>query len=423
MHAANINDRRKKEMVKKLIAGALSGTLFLSAVMTEGLFSLPEIGQKRSVQSQSKNQDPYDLKVTNSLGNFITKSKEENDINAKNLSTPENILKSFSVTNLGFDVESGQLVAASTQTEACEIVFSFVDEETKDVVQEIRAKVDAGESLITQAKADTGNLPRYYEVTAHLADKSGKVLSNKFVLNTYTKIMQEIAATDIHDFNEGQVVNFDESEDTNFIVLSEDTIIADSTEEKNNLVSADYNSNTFVIDNIDETVSDLKSGEYFYMQANEDDIIAVAVDNVDIDGDTATITGSDNIDEMFAFVKFEAVNDNCDMTVDTSETEDCITFPDHEGDGEVFETKSDQPLNYICDVRKGLDINSESSYKLSLDGHLGDESGKLSGSITFKLKINFCKKWGYTSFGVSLTIDCKAAFTMKTPDDWKKTLK
>ena len=132
----------------------------------------------------------------------------------------------------------------------------------------------------------------------YLADKNGNALSDTSSVDTYTKIMQEIAETDIHDFDEDRVVNFDENEDTNFIVLSDDTVIAESSDTENSLVSADFDNNTFVFEHIDESIQYLQNGDFLYVQPDEENIIAVSVDNVDIDGDTATVTGSDDIDDI-----------------------------------------------------------------------------------------------------------------------------
>ncbi|MBQ3948296.1 MAG: hypothetical protein II656_07235, partial [Ruminococcus sp.] len=167
-------------------------------------------------------------------------------------------------------------------------------------------------------------------------DKMGNPVGNVFKIDTYTRMIQEIKATDIHDFNAEQVVNFDESEKTNFLVLNENTVKAESSENENTLVSADYDNNTFVFDNIDDTVKNLKEGEYFYIQPSKDDIIAVSVDNISIDGDQATISGNNNIDDMFDFVKFETTTDMNNVTVDTTESDENFIFPDKKGDEKQF---------------------------------------------------------------------------------------
>ena len=112
-----------------------------------------------------------------------------------------------------------------------------------------------------------------------MIDKKGKVISNTFKLDKYTKIMQEIATTDIHDFDGEQVVNFDDNDETNFLVLSEETVKAECSEEENTLASADYDSSTFVFENINESIRYLQNGDLLYIQPDDENIIAVAVDD------------------------------------------------------------------------------------------------------------------------------------------------
>lgn len=65
----------------------------------------------------------------------------------------------------------------------------------------------------------------------------------------YMRFMQELNEATIYDYNDDRLVNLDENEDTNFFVLSEDTIRAVSTEEENTLVSADYDNGIYVFEN------------------------------------------------------------------------------------------------------------------------------------------------------------------------------
>ena len=79
-------------------------------------------------------------------------------------------------------------------------------------------------------------------------------------------------------------------------------LVADT---RNTLISADYDHNVFVFGDIDETVRSLKNGQFFYIRPSEEDIIATQILDIEIEDDTATITGADNIDEMFDFIKIE----------------------------------------------------------------------------------------------------------------------
>lgn len=253
----------------------------------------------------------------------------------------------------------------------------------------------------------------------------GNPVGNVFKIDTYTRMIQEIKATDIHDFNAEQVVNFDESEKTNFLVLNENTVKAESSENENTLVSADYDNNTFVFDNIDDTVKNLKEGEYFYIQPSKDDIIAVSVDNISIDGDQATISGNNNIDDMFDFVKFETTTDMNNVTVDTTESDENFIFPDKKGDEKQFTYETGKPIEFCADAKRLLKYKSETSFTLSMDrekGSLSEAFGdgsplSFKGSIEFKSSINFYKSCTKTSFGFSLTVDFNCALSLEGDND------
>jgi len=403
-------------MIKKIITSALTAIITITSVMT-GNFSTAQNGIDSLSETQfNDKQIDYELKATNSLGKYITKSSEENDINPdlKLLADIEN--DTFSVTNLGFDAESGMLIATSSQKKECILVFSFVDEVTNETVQEVKKEVKEGEYVSTEAKADVAALPQYYLVQAQLVDKKGKVLSNTFKLDKYIKIMQEISDTNIHDFNAEQVVNFDENEDNNFIVLSEDTIKAESSESENTLVTADYDSGTFVFENIDDTIHYLQSGDLFYIQPDDENVIAVSVDEVDIDGDTATIKGSNNIDEMFDFIKLETQVEDGDIQVDTTVSDEGVFFPDYEE--EIFTHSLSQPLDFRIN-RKNFPIrysdDAEISVRFPKDDIFDDKffgaDVDVYGALSFKSSFNFYKKKGYTSAGLSIT--CGLDFTFK----------
>ncbi len=416
-------------MIKKLITGAIAAAITATSVLAGGFSTTPP-SSKNSAHTQSNDvNNDYDLRATNSLGKYITQASHENNINPDLKLMSDSKKDSFNVTNLTFDAESGLIHAVSSQTTECTIVFSFIDEETNDIVQEVKKTVEAGEYISSEAKADTAILPQYFIVEAKLVDKKGKTVSNVFKLNEYTKIMHEIAATDIHDFDEAQVINFDESEETNFIVLSEDTVKAESSENENTLVTADFDSNTFVFENIDETIQYLQSGDLLYVQPDEENIIAIEVDDISIDGDTATIKGNENIDDMFEFIKLESETNNKNVTIDTSNTDDIFVFPEHENETE-FTLDSDKPLLFESNPKSrhclpfAIDFSYEKTKSFSLEEPLSDvvtkeeldEKGGLGfrGGIEFTTKINFYLKGDYLSVGFLFTPKIHNTITFST---------
>ena len=128
----------------------------------------------------------------------------------------------------------------------------------------------------------------------------------------YMRFMQELNEATIYDYNDDRLVNLDENEDTNFFVLSEDTIRAVSTEEENTLVSADYDNGIYVFENINDSIRYLSEDDYFYAQPDDTDVVAVNVESIDVDGDTATIKGGSDIDDMFDVIKIEIGEDSID---------------------------------------------------------------------------------------------------------------
>ena len=417
-------------MIKKILTVALSATIVASSVITGNNKYVIECDkcQSDAILNDGKNQ--YDLQATNSLGKFIAQSSKDNNPGIKSLSNRKD--DTFSVTNLGFDVESGIIVATSTQTQNSTIFFSFIDENTNKIVQEVKKSVLAGEYISTESKVDTAVLPQFFIVQAELVDSKGNTISNVFKLNTYTHIIQDIAATDIHDFNEEQVINFDESEETNFIVLSDDTIRAESSDEENTLVSADYDSNTFVFENVNETIKYLQGGDLLYIQPDAENIIAIEVDDIIVDGDTATIMGNDDIEEMFDFIKIESETNNENITVNTAPTDDLIMFPGHENEKE-FTLDNNEPL-YFTNTPKSLfglpfaiGFEYEKKKTLTIDNPGCDwvngedlyETGGagLVGSVEFSTKLNFYLKDDYISYGLLFTPKIQFKISFKTKDE------
>ena len=410
-------------MFKKLISGALSAAIIVTSAASSNFFGTADISKKTSPNSDPCNID-YDLQATNSLGKYLKSmaDKNNNDLNPEKMSNKTD--SSFAMNSLDFKIDTGMITAFSTQSEKCYMRFSFINEDTNETAAAYKCEVDAGQCTMTEKKVDTKELPQYFLLTAELVDKNDKVISETYHVDKYTKIMQEIAETDIHDFDEDRVVNFDENEDTNFIVLSDDTVIAESSDTENSRVSADFDNNTFVFEHIDESIQYLQNGDFLYVQPDEENIIAVSVENVEIDGDTATVTGSDDIDDMLAFIKFETTGGMTGADVDTSNSDENFVFPGHENETK-FTLEDETPLEFRYNSRKPINFNLEASITIPFDTHAAtdedfhddDVNLSLTGNFVGKVKLNICKKWTYTSIQFSLnpefniTLKFEAEFT------------
>uniref|UniRef100_UPI0025D95B84 leucine-rich repeat domain-containing protein n=1 Tax=Ruminococcus sp. TaxID=41978 RepID=UPI0025D95B84 len=409
----------------RLIAGLLSAVMCTTAVMPNQASN--NAGREANAASgkEKAGSSDYDIKSTNSLGNFLKDVAAKNDV-----SNPldENVNSSqFQITCLEFDNETGIVRVASNQPTEARIVVSFINDETNENAFSVETTVKEGKLVGSEIKVDASQLPQYYVVKAQLFDQMHRPVGKAYSISRYTKEYQEILATDITAFDQEQVVNLDEDESTNFLVINEDTVKAESSEEQNTLVSADYDNNVFVFDNADESIASLQEGEYLYIQPDEDNIIAVNVDSVEKDGDTVTVSGNDDIDDMFEFIKIESNGDFDKVEIDTSAADEGVSFPNVDENGDVvvsddgtFEFEYESPqydLKYDVSASKTFSLDSlldpttsdtkpnDPYYDLS-----AKRADKATGTITISLNFNFFKKFGDTK--AELTVKVSPAFTV-----------
>ena len=251
-----------------------------------------------------------------------------------------------------------------------------------------------GRSVVSETETDINALPEYYIIRVILTDKSGKELSSEFTIYKYDRAMQELINSDIHDYNEEYVVNLDESEETNFIVLSEDTVMAESSEQENTLISADYDNEVYTFDNIDDSIRNLENGDYFYVRPSENDIIMLNVKEVNVNGDEATIVGGGEVDDMLAAMKVETTADLSGATADITTADPDVYFPDYDEETGVIDM-SDNKLRFEYRPDINLDLSATRVRALELNDmdllNLPIEL-RFSGQLTTDTQVNIYKK-------------------------------
>ena len=319
-------------MLKRLISGTLSAVMCVSAILADHPISRSGV-PKSSTDSSSKQQnDDIGMQGVNSFGKFIANAADEDEGPSFGAALSSN---DYSITSLEFDPASGVVSIASTQPDSVKVIVSFIDDETAENAFSLESKIEAGDHINTELKADISRLPEYYIIKAQLFDELNRPVGAPYSIKTYTKSIREVVEAEVSDFEQEYVVNLDEDETNNFLVLSEDTVRAESSENTNIVASADYDNNVFVFDNADETLNSLQEGEYLFVQPDEDNIIAVNVESVEVDGDTVTVKGNDDIDEMFDFIKLYTDGNLSDVELDPSNASEGVSFPDQNEGGEL----------------------------------------------------------------------------------------
>ncbi len=298
-------------MLKKIVSVVLSVAICCGSV---ALSQFTDTKNDKSAKTGTEKEEAK-FESLNSLGNYIQQMSEQKHEENDQFSG----ICSFFVGNATFDGSTGKLEVETTQSSVCMLQARFItDDESRNLADKYEVKLSAGEKVETEINVYTARLPQYYTIEVQLTGINGEVLCNPFCISTYTKEVQYVVNSDVNDFNPEYVVNFDESDQTNFIVLNEETVRAETTENYNLLLSADYEKGEFIFENADDTVNNLKEGDYFYIQPNQNDIIAISVDSVkQEDGKTIVRDSGENINDMFDLVKFETV-------AETNESNHCL---------------------------------------------------------------------------------------------------
>ena len=385
----------------------MSAALCSAALLREAPMSGTEPAAEQPVPAAS--QENMTLTGSNSLSRYLAKQGTEQAANTPPAAQPLAASAAdavFAVTDLDFDRETGVIRVTSTQSEAVTLRVSFIDEDHPANVYTVDYGTAAGEYVHSVFSADISRLPEYFTVQAQIVGRAGLPLCRAFELKTYHREMQEIIRTEVSDFAPEQVVNLDGDGTTNFLVLSEDTVRAETTADSNILVSADYDRNIYVFDHIDDSIRSLEQGQYFYIQPTGDDIISTDVREIVIDGDTATITGTGEIDDMFDFIKIE------------SESEQTVEGAYHGTqyygvNAQVItdENELDQRLKAVDPDAEPEEISVNNSVSVEMKGFR--EHIKVTPSLNYQVKTkwNVYKRFHYLN--LFLVTETKVTFNLK----------
>lgn len=380
---------------KRLIAAVTAAATSVSILITG-----PDRAEKPFTDQESSTADPVSVEGMDSLGRYMTQLTGKDTPPDKGL-TASAAEHHYSLSALTFDPVTMTATAESSQTAQCILKITIIDDAEKAVFSSAEITVGTGENIISNVKLPVSSLPEYYLVTAMLVDSMGSPLTEPFNCNYFTKEMQEVKAADIYDFDAERVVNFDSSPDTNFIVLSEDTVISESNENVNTLISADYDKGEFVFSNASDVLTDLKKGQDVYIQRDDSSSIAVKVESVQINDDTLTIKGSDeDAGDIFEFVKIETIADTNNCTYDLAEEEGLeISEPDRYSGGNNLES-------YMASGSKDEVMQSGATLSFPVKYENKDKTLKIEGKISLgiNVKLNFYKKlnYTYTDLGVEM---------------------
>ncbi len=395
-------------MKRRIISFLTSFIMIFSLVAYAPLTSVHAESTTSGNQNKiTANNGDVSIEGTNSFGNLLTSALTEK-IDQQEENNGCNI---FSV-----EMVENSMAAVSFETlQDCMLVVGIYDEAGEVLLASGSLEVYAGETD-TYVDIETENMPEYFYVKAFLIDSDCfRPLCNAYESPNYTQEMQEFFAKTTDDFNQEKVLNLDDDKTNNFAVFSEDTTVIPKTEDTNNVVTADNENNTYVIENVDSSITSLQVGETFAYSYGDNDVLIVKVADITIDGTTATITGEDtSLEEAFDYIKIDTESNSADAQIDASNLEEGITY---EG---TVESEDDSEVQ-TYDVELGGSAEVSHSFDL-LDKKLG--SAKVSGSVDLKISVSakVYVSLNYQYIELKLDYSAKAVLSLSGKDSGKLIL-
>ena len=355
-----------EEMKKKLISILLSAAIIIGVLPLGLITTSAEETDNLSVSSAD-----ISLSGTNSVGNMLAAELEEA---AAQTEGSGNVIYSVEIDE--FDKNTAYIELSTAVS--CTLFVGIYTEDKLTLLSSGSVEVTPEEEYTEITLS--GGVPEYFYIKAFLVDAEDySPLSAVYNSPMYTKEMQEFLSKTTADFAEDKVVNFDEDTTNNFAVLSDSVLTLGENSETNKITFANTASDTYIIENIDDSVRSLKAGDTFSGVFNGENII-VKIGEIAIEGTTATILGADaELDEVFDYVKLDQAAGISDGSVDETTCGEGVTFEGYEND----------ITTYGADIGGSVGANAKFSFQFV---KLGNDNANVKVSGNIKVKFVFSPK-------------------------------
>ena len=314
--------------------------------------------QTESAQAELENNQT-EVTGTNSLGDLIADEVEQVQAETSG---------GYNVVNLTIDGNIAT-VEYATLEKACLVVAIYTEDGLRLLLQATAEIVP--EQTVAQVTLE-GQMPEYFIATAYLLDSyDHSPLCSSYETPLYTREMQELLASTVDDYDPERVLNLDDDNQTNFAVYQEDTVVLSYAEGVNTVTSADDENRTYVIENADEQITELKEGAILAYTYSENDLLLVKVANIQVEGTTATLVGSDmELEEVFSHMKLEATDGDDAAQVDENSSSNGVTYLGMESEKLATKGSAEKDTTVGLNQKLNFKINIAQEGVISIDGNL-----------------------------------------------------
>ena len=344
------------------------------------------------------------IQGTNGFGTLLSQEIDQSQAEAD--AEAEEYEPGYSVTDLVIEDRTAFVTYASM--EDAMLVVALYTEDGMQMLTSATTQVTAED---TEAVLEFGDdMPEYFEASAYLLDTYDySPLCASYDTPMYTREMQELLESTVDDYDPELVLNLDDDKTTNFAVYAESTILIEGDGQTNTVASIDAENGIYVVNNADDQIKDLSEGDVFVYPYEEGEILIVKVAEIEISGNTATITGGElEIEEAFAAVKVEGQDTTDNMMVDESTMDE----------GVVYEGLIDNGATYAMARRAqegGTEVSKSAAFKIEKNiAEKGAVTVKVSGSLSFsaKLELSYYVSTTKQYIDFRITSEIKGNFTV-----------
>lgn len=397
-------------MLKKTLS------LFLSFVIAFSVCSITAVNvnaEETNMVNAETMTENVNINGTNSLGNMFANAYSEN-VNEEDF-TGNNIYE--------IEVENTTAYVNFQALTKAKLIVALYDESTQEMLCTGMKDISTDDTVV-QVELDVDTMPQYFVIKAYMLDAETNVpLCKQFECDTYTQAMQELLSKTTEDFEQEKVLTLDEQNDNNFLVYNDETVQTEGTENTNIVTVVDETAQRYIIENIDESISSLQTGDIFsHKYGDEENILILKISSITIDGTTATIYGEEvELEEAFDFIKIDTSQGTSETTVDNSELENGVEYL---GTEETNEKEPSPVGGLIFDE----ELTTSNSLKYKLDKAFWDSkiSGNLGCKFEIKLKCYYDAKWGEKDeidFSFAIKYEANIGINFELSSEYKKEIK
>ena len=300
-------------MMKRLIALAL--------VLTMAISMVPVTAGAENEGTAVSND--VTLEGTSSFGNLLT--------NTVNESQQEGSGEAYDARICDLVIEGATATVEYTTPVEANLVVAIYDQNSGKMLGSGTVTVSP-EETIAEVAIEIPVMPYYFSAGAYLLDAAtNDPVSEEFKTDRYTKVMQDILAATVEDFNPELVLNLDDDKDTNFAVFNENTLRAEEGGESNQVT--DNGDGSYTITNADERFLSMQPGDTFTYKYTDGTVLIVNAASVRVSGDTVTVTENPDADlsMVFDFVKIQTSSSRENFSSDACTLAEGVTSGPAEG--------------------------------------------------------------------------------------------